>query len=118
MTCFVVAFLLGYFADINYVALLIDVVETFGYTTFELIMWVVIFALASETNINFSASYGFGRGFMQAGIAIGTMAILTMNHLSIASHCYIPAFQIIIVLILLMMVGLLSERNVSESWGC
>ena len=53
---------------------------------------------------------------MQAGIAVGTCVVLALSRLGI-SQAYVPLFQTSVVVMLVLMLGRFSYRDMSELWG-
>ena len=96
--------------------LLVNAFASAGYTCFELLVWAIIYEIVSETGISFVLTYGLGRGSMQVGIAVGTCVVLALSRLGI-SQAYVPLFQTSVVVMLVLMLGRFSYRDMSELWG-
>lgn len=110
---FVGAFLTCYSELIGATGLVLNAFATAGYTCFELLMWVVIYEIASETGFGMLAPYCLGRGMMQVGTFLGAAAPMLLDTGNLA----VPVFQSTIVAMLVMMLGVFSERDMSEMWG-
>lgn len=116
IVCFACSFLLAYGFSASFVSAFINITATLGYTCFEILMWAVIFEVSSETKSPFELPYGFGRGFMQMGIAVGTIGAFFLTN-GTTGLSFAPVFQTTIVVMLALMLGLFSNRNMSELWG-
>ncbi len=117
--CFVVVFFLAYFVEGSHDAVSLTAVNAFstlGYSFFELIMWSVIFSVASETSQPFHRIYGTGRGIMQLGVILG-MRAATAERAVIGGDPFMPLFQASVLAMLLVFVGCFGTRDVLELWG-
>lgn len=89
---------------------------TAGYTCFELLMWCIVFEIASEARMALRVPYGFGRGLMQVGIAAGTMLVMGLQIGGLDEVIW-KVSQTSIVAMLVLMLTLFSDRDISDLWG-
>lgn len=89
---------------------------TFGYTCFELLMWCIIYEIASEARMALRVPYGFGRGLMQVGIVGGTVLAMGLQVAGLEEVVW-KVSQISIVAMLVLMLTLFSDRDISDLWG-
>lgn len=113
---FALSFVLAYAQGIASYALLVNITATAGFTCFELLMWTIIYRIASETNCPLEAPLALGRGFSHLGITVGALSAAVLGSIGLA-HVQVPAFQTAIVVMLLLMLTLFSNRDASELWG-
>ncbi len=110
---FAISFLLAYGSSSNWLNMLLNATASAGYTCFELLMWMIIYELASETRLPLERPYGVGRGLMQIGTAIGTITALFINN----NNFYMSLSQITIVSMLIIILTFFNDHNVAILWG-
>jgi DNA-binding CsgD family transcriptional regulator len=113
---FVCTFLATYLSVREVAVYIENITSALGYACFELMMWIVIYEIASETTTRFEVAFGLGRGIMQTAIVAGA-AVSHLATSSLSSSAYAPILQISIMAMLVVLLGCFSTRDALELWG-
>lgn len=115
-TGFMGTFLAAYLPLEGVAAELVNLFTTLGYTCVELIMWVVIFQIASETTTTFERIYGLGRGLMQLGIVAGISIAYACSY-AFGDGVFAVELQISAVCMMAVLFGCFGTRSAFGLWG-
>lgn len=116
VSCFAGTFVATYWIGSAGALTVVNALTTAGYSCFELLMWMIIYDIASETRTAFARIYGFGRGLMQLGVTIGAI-LLYASTATFGGDTHSALVQSAAFATVIALLGCFGSRRASDLWG-